>query len=178
MNKLVMMTAATLFSSIAISAAGQVKTVEGKTETTTVSVEAIDSARRQVTVKKPDGNYESFYVPQDIKKFDTLKVGDKITARYYENIILNVAAPGAAPRNDESVAVTPTATGTAGTAAHQRTVTVTITAIDMNTPSVTFTGPNRWKYSTKVKDKAALSKVKVGDNVDITWTEALVLSID
>jgi hypothetical protein len=29
-----------------------------------------------------------------------------------------------------------------------------------------------------VQDKDALSKVKVGDKVDITWTEALLVSMD
>jgi hypothetical protein len=29
-----------------------------------------------------------------------------------------------------------------------------------------------------VADLAALAKVKVGDRVDITWTEALILSLD
>ena len=53
-----------------------------------------------------------------------------------------------------------------------------ITAIDMKVPSITFTGPNNWKYSSKVEDKAALSKVKVGDKVDIVWTEAVMISLD
>ena len=68
--------------------------------------------------------------------------------------------------------------GAAGTAAHQRTITATITAIDNSLPSITFSGPNGWKYSTRVEDKAALAKVKVGDKVDITWTEAMILSLD
>jgi hypothetical protein len=154
------------------------KTVPGKTETLTVAVEAIDSGRRQVTVKKPDGNYDVLYVPASVTKFDTLKVGDKVTARYYENMVLRVAPPGSAPRDEASAGVTRSDTGAAGTAAHQRTITATIAAIDMKVPSVTFTGPNNWKYSTKVQDKDALSKVKVGDKVDITWTEAVVLSLD
>src|SRR5262249_10553230 len=137
-----------------------------------------DSSRRQITVKKPDGTYDMLYVPAAIKKFDTLKVGDKITANYYENMVLRVAPPGSAPKDIDSTALTQAATGTAGTVAHQRTITATIAAIDMQVPSVTFTGPNNWKYSTKVKDKDALSKVKVGDKVDITWTEALVLSLE
>jgi hypothetical protein len=29
-----------------------------------------------------------------------------------------------------------------------------------------------------VEDKAALDKVKVGDKVDITWTEAVLLSVE
>jgi len=45
-------------------------------------------------------------------------------------------------------------------------------------PSITFTGPNGWKYSSRVEDKKALAKVKVGDRLDITWTEALILSVE
>ena len=65
-----------------------------------------------------------------------------------------------------------------GTKAKQRTITATITAIDMNMPSVTFTGPNGWKYTSKVQDKEALAKVKVGDKVDIVWTEAVLVSVE
>ena len=65
-----------------------------------------------------------------------------------------------------------------GTKAKQRTITATITAIDPNVPSITFTGPNGWKYTSKVQDTAALAKVKVGDKVDIVWTEAMLVSID
>ena len=65
-----------------------------------------------------------------------------------------------------------------GTAATQRTITATITAIDPKMPSITFSGPNNWKYTSKVQDTAALAKVKVGDKVDIVWTEAVLVSLD
>ena len=65
-----------------------------------------------------------------------------------------------------------------GTKAKQRTITATITAIDPNLPTVTFTGPNGWKYTSKVQDKEALAKVKVGDKVDIVWTEAVLVSLE
>jgi hypothetical protein len=64
------------------------------------------------------------------------------------------------------------------TGASQRTITATITAIDSKIPSITFSGPNNWKYSSKVQDTKMLSQVKVGDKVDITWTEALLVSFD
>jgi len=47
----------------------------------------------------------------------------------------------------------------------------------MQVPSITFSGPNNWKYSSKVVDKKALASVKVGDKVDITWTEAVLISV-
>jgi hypothetical protein len=65
-----------------------------------------------------------------------------------------------------------------GTIAKQRSITATIAAIDMNAPSITFTGPNGWKYTSKVEDTAALAKVKVGDRVDIVWTEAMLVSLE
>ena len=62
--------------------------------------------------------------------------------------------------------------------AKQRTITATISGVDMNTPSITFTGPNGWKYTSKVQDTEALAKVKVGDKVDIVWTEAMLVSLE
>jgi hypothetical protein len=162
----------------AAALAAQTKSLTRETETVTATVEAITPSSRTVTVKKPDGTFEEFYVPEDVKRFDQLKVGDKITARYYENVVLRVQAPGEAAVDDSKTAVTPTVGALGATAAHQRTITATITAIDLKVPSITFTGPHDWKYSTRVEDKQALSKVKVGDKVQITWTEAAVVSIE
>jgi hypothetical protein len=156
----------------------QSKTVPGETKTLTVSVESIESSNREVTVKKPDGTYDVFYVPSGIKRFDALKVGDKVTARYYENVVITLKRAGEAAKNSSNAATTRSQEGTAGTSARQRTITATITAVDMNVPSITFTGPNNWVYSTRVQDKEALAKVKAGDRVDITWTEAMILSLD
>jgi hypothetical protein len=64
------------------------------------------------------------------------------------------------------------------TAAMQRTITATITQIDPAVPSITFSGPNGWTYSSRVEDPKALAKVKVGDKVDITWTYALLMSFE
>src|SRR3982751_597623 len=101
-----------------------------------------------------------------------------VKARYYENVVLTVKRPGEAAVDTSKAAVTRAANKAAGTAAHQRVITATITQIDMKVPSITFTGPNNWKYSSKVEDKAALAKVKVGDKVDIVWTEAVMISLD
>ena len=163
----------------AAPAAAQVtKTIQGETKIVTTTVEAIDHTRRVVTAKKPDGTYEDFYVPPSFTRFDTLKVGDKVTAKYYENMVLQLKAPGTGDVDKEAGAVTRAQGTTGATSAHQRTITATITAIDQKVPSITFSGPHDWKYSTKVYDRAALAKVKVGDKVDITWTEALILSLE
>jgi hypothetical protein len=154
------------------------KTVTGEMTTVTATVEAIETSSREITLKKPDGTYSVVQVPREVKRFDTLKIGDTITARYYDNIVLRLKAPGEAATDTTSTATTRAAAGKAGTAAAQRTITATITAIDRAAPSITFTGPNNWTYSSRVEDTKALAKVKVGDRVDITWTAAMLLSFE
>jgi hypothetical protein len=159
--------------------AAQTKTVTGEQSTITATVEAIDHGNRTVSLKGPKGNYVTIDVPANVARFDSIKVGDKLTATYYENIVLNVLKPGEAPKDTAQAAVTRSdSTKPGATAAKQRTITAEITAIDMKVPSISFKGPNGWAYSSKVQDKDALSKVKVGDKVDITWTEALLVSMD
>ncbi len=180
MQKFMIAGTVAVLAATAANGAAQTKVVPGTMEVMSATVESVDPTARQVTVKKRDGTYEVFYVPPTVKRFDTLKVGDRINAKHYENIVLQVKAPGTKDVDSSmrDVATPAAGAGTGGTLSHQRTITATIAAIDPQTPSITFTGPNGFKYSSKVKDKSALAKVKVGDKVDITWTEALVVSLE
>src|SRR5437868_8411701 len=72
----------------------QAKTVASQVRTETGTIEAIDAANRAVTFKKPDGTYVTTVAGQDIKRFGELKVGDTVTAKYYENLIVRVKQPG------------------------------------------------------------------------------------
>ena len=157
----------------------QTKTVSSEMRTETGTVEAIDPSTRTVTLKKADGTYVSVVAGPDIARFAEVKVGDKVNAKYYENLIIRLKKPGE-PEVDNKVKAT---TGSdqampGGTKAKQRTITATIAAIDMAAPSITFTGPNGWQFTSKVQDTDALAKVKVGDKVDIVWTEAMLVSME
>jgi len=165
-------------SATAARAQQMTKTVNGEMVTVTATVEAIERSAREVTVKKTDGKYETFRVPEGMKRFDTLKIGDKITARYYETLVLRLKAPGEKDVDSASAAVVPTKDRPSGTAATQQTITATITEIDQKVPSITFKGPRGWTYSSRVEDRKALEKVKVGDKVDITWTAASIVGLE
>ena len=56
-------------------------------------------------------------------------------------------------------------------------MTATITGIDKSASSISFTGPNGWKYSRRVIDPTVLDKVKVGDQVDITWDTNVTVAV-
>ena len=173
------LTTIALLLALAPRALAQTKTLTGETATMTATVEAIDAATRTVTIKGPKGNYVSVVAPESMTRFSEIKVGDKITAKYYENLVLRVKQPGEKDVDTDTAAATKSAgPRPAATAATQRTITATITEIDSKVPSITFSGPNGWKYSSRVEDKKALAKVKVGDKVDITWTEALLIGFE
>jgi hypothetical protein len=172
-------TAAIALVAMAGTAIAQSKTVSSEMRTETATVEAIETASRTITLKKPDGTYVSVVAGPEVKRFAEVKVGQQVTARYYENVIVRVKAPGESDVVSGARGTTPSEQVLpGGTKAKQLNITATITAIDMNTPSITFTGPNGWKHVSKVQDKEALAKVKVGDKVDITWTEAMLVSVE
>ena len=136
---------------------GQTKTIPGEMVTTTVTVEAIEQSTRTVTIKTDKGLYETIEAkPAAIQRFNELKVGDKINARYYENVVIRMKKPGEAAVDvdyrgaDESPRPQPGVT-----AATQRTITVTVTAMDPKALSVTVKGPNGYNYSRRVADKKA-----------------------
>jgi hypothetical protein len=166
---------ASLFAAAGIAAA-QTKVIPGEMETVTATVEAIDQGTRTLSLKLADGTYESIVAPASVERFNAIKVGDTLTATYYDNIVLRVKRPGEKDVDTGGAAITKTpGTAPGATAAAQRTITATITAIDMKVPSITLVGPNNWKYSSRVQDINALKTVKVGDKLDITWTEALLV---
>jgi hypothetical protein len=151
---------------------------DNSTVTLSGTVATIDHEKRTVNIKKADGSFETVDVPPSAKRFDELKVGDKVTVTYNNNVSARLKPPGEAPVN--------TATGTStagqgerpgGTASVQRTMTATVDAIDKNASSITFTGPNGWKYSRHVVDPTVLDKVKVGDKVDITWNTDVTVAV-
>jgi len=180
MKKLVVgIIAASVLVMTARTAMAQAKTVRSEMRTETATVESIDATTRVVTLKKADGTSVAVVAGPDIARFAEIKVGDKVNARYYENVILRLKQPGE-PETMSQVTGTTGSEQTlpGGTKAKQTTITATISAIDTAVPSITFTGPSGLKYTSKVQDTEALAKVKVGDKVDIVWTEAMLVSLE
>jgi hypothetical protein len=163
---------------ISSTALAQSKTIPGDTVTKTATIEAINHGTRELTIKGPDGNFVTFTASADVKRFDALKVGDTITVKYYENVVVRMKKPGEKDVDTATAADTKSGgTKPGGTSAEQRTITATITQLDRNVPSITFKGPNNWTYSSRVQDKKAIENVKVGDKVDITWTQAVLIDV-
>lgn len=180
MKRLVVGTmAAVVLGASAHMAMAQSKTITSEMRTDTATVEAIEASTRTLTLKKADGSYLTTVAGPDVARFAEVKIGDTVNVRYYENVVIRLKRAG----ESDVVSSVKGTTGSeqvlpGGTRAKQVMITATITAIDTTVPSITFTGPRGWKYSSKVQDMEALAKVKVGDKVDIVWTEAMLVSVE
>jgi len=154
------------------------RTLPTQTVTLSGTVETIDHDKRVVNIKTPDGKFQTIDVPPSAKRFDELKVGDKVSITYNNTVSARLKPPGEPMVN--------TATGASiagqgeppgGTASMERTMTTAITGIDKSASSITFTGPNGWKHSRRVVDPTVLDKGKVGDQVDITWDTNVTVAV-
>ena len=66
----------------------------------------------------------------------------------------------------------------AGAVGQRVTFAATIEAIDLAKGTVTLKGPQGNSQTIKARNPANLKKVKVGDVVDITYTEAVAIKVD
>ena len=147
--------------------------------TETGIVEAIEAATRTVTLKKTDGTVVTTVAGPDIKRFAELKVGDKVTARYLREPRRPAeearrAGRRRAPRRPRPLPSRPCPAAESQAGDHHR-------HDHGHQPGSAVDHvhrADRLEYTSKVQDKAALANVKVGDKVDIVWTEALLVSVE
>ena len=109
--------------------AQEVKQLPTQTVTLSGTVETIDHAKRVMNIKTADGKFETIDVPAGAKRFDELKVGDKVSVTYNNNVSARVKPPGEAAVDTGSKASTAGQEARpGGTAVVQRTMTATISA--------------------------------------------------
>jgi hypothetical protein len=145
----------------------------------TATIQAIDTANRIVTLRDEKGVEDTYVVGPQVKRFNELKVGDKVKLTYYESLVMQVRKPGdPAPTAGDQMKGT-RSTGTPGaTISRQQTTSVEVLAIDQKLPSITVKTADGRTVTRKVENPKNLEGVKVGDKIDITYTQALLAEIE
>ena len=146
----------------------------------TAKIEAIDKTARLVTLEDKEGDSETIHCGPEVKRFDELKVGDTVTFRYYESIAYAIRKPGqpsGLPAKTGPSVTRGQGARPGGTIAQQETATVTVKAFDAKVPSITVLTEDGRTVSFKVEDKKNLEGVKAGDKVEVTYTEAVMISV-
>ena len=148
--------------------------------TLTGTVEAVDIPNRVVTIKGSKGKLVELKVEQQAKNLDQVKVGDKVVAKYYESIAYRLKKPGEAEGVKTEQATTGAKLGEppAAAMANQVTVTATVMEISPKKNYVTLKGPKGNTVDVKVMDPKNIEGLKAGDEVVITYTQALAIALD
>jgi hypothetical protein len=144
------------------------------------SVEAIDKAQRTVTLKGPKGNVKTVTAGPDVRNFDQIKVGDMVVVRYLESLTLTLKKDGKELRGKTEVTDAARAKAgekPAGIVGKQVEVTANVIAVDAASQTVMLKGPQR-TVDLRIPDPAQFKLVKVGDQIQATYTEALALSVE
>jgi len=177
-KKIAVITIAAAVQLLPSYANAQVKVISGERQTIKATVEAVDMTRRSVTIRTEAGAMRTVYASADVKRLAEVKPGDIITATYYDNIIIRKKA-ASEPEVDTFHQLDTPGEGAlpSATSGAQLTITATIETIDVATPSISLRGPRGWTYASRVQDRKALDQVAVGDRVDVTWTEATLVSV-
>jgi hypothetical protein len=152
----------------------------GGTVKVTATVEDIDVEKRVVKLKDENGEVTELVVPKKVRNLAQVKKGDHVVATYYEAIAYDVfkagtemPPPAMAMASERAKKGEKPGAGVAEAA----TFTATIEAIDKPNSKVTLKGPQGNKETFKVRDPKKLDVVSVGDQVQITFTRALAISV-
>lgn len=149
----------------------------------TATVKAVDYDNRLITLQGADGKAMTVEASPEVKRLKEIKAGDVVVINYTQAIAVELkkagAASGVSVKEDVKRAKASEKPGISG----QREVkaTVTIDAVDLKNHIVTFTGPQGNVNIVAIQRpqmREFLKTLKAGDKVDVTFTEAVAVSVE
>jgi len=146
----------------------------------TATITAIDKATRDVTLKGPQGNEVTVTAGPEVKKFDSLKVGDQVDVQYVEALTLELKKGGGmvVARTEQKGAVgAKPGEAPGGAVGRQVTIVADVVAVDAAKQVITLKGPQR-TVDLKVPDPEQFKRIAKGDQVEATFTQAFALAVE
>ena len=161
------------------TAPGSVK--QENVATMSAIVEHVDVKERLVTLRTADGKKTTIRVGDEVKNLAQVKMGDEVMVGYLESMAIQVKKPtdgelGAVA--GEEVATAKPGEKPAGVAARTVMITAKIIGIDRKAQQVTLEGKEGNQVTIDVRNPEHFDAIAVGDLVEITYTEALAISVE
>jgi hypothetical protein len=146
------------------------------------TVEAIDAATREITLKGVNGS-TSFIAGPEVQNFDNIHVGDTVNVAYYEALVAELMKKGTGVTEPTAVATAsraPVGGTPSASASHSVKGTVKIESYDAATDTVVFVNSGGDRHTVAVQDpnmKALGRTLKPGDEVELTYVEAVAVEV-
>ena len=145
----------------------------------TATVTGVDQAKRTVMLKLPNGKTHTFKAAKGTD-LSMLKKGDKITATLTDMLAVRIEKAGGKPKATETTTVMLMPRGVGAgrmVTANTFRITAKVQYMDQTNRTVTIIWPNGESRAIKVTPGVNLKAFKPGDDVVITYTEALALKL-
>jgi hypothetical protein len=148
------------------------------------TVLAVNRESRSLTLKNAAGKTLSFVAAPEVKNFDQIHAGDAVNVHYKESVAVTLLKPDATTKPASATLAAGTAEPgqkPAVAVAGQVTATVKIESVDLKNNIVVFTGPQGEMEAVHVvrpEGKKFIQGIKQGDQVEITYTVAMAMSVD
>jgi hypothetical protein len=147
--------------------------------TTNAVVSAVDKATRSVTLSMPDGQTTTFKAGDEVRNFDQIAAGDKVTAQIWEElaVYLQKGNPTTQAELTLAAARVPKGAKPGGLVVASTEQTATVVALDRDSRQATLQfADGKWR-SFQVGENVDLANVKVGDKVSIRHTEGAAILV-
>ncbi len=147
----------------------------------TAAVTDIDLKKRLVTLKNAAGEEETVLVGPEARNLDQVRRGDQVIVTYYESVVFQLHKPGEAqPGVSMASGVERAQPGEkpGGVGAESITITATVMAVDKEKPSITLKRSDGEVVTLPVRNASRLDPVKVGDLLEVTYRQAVAISVE
>jgi hypothetical protein len=162
-----------------------VTSVPGRASATAAEISAqvvaIEKKTRTISLKGPKGKVVDIVAGDDVKNFDQIKVGDFLMVRYVQSLALELQK---AKSGMSGISATDTVVKAepgqrpAVAGAREVSAIAKVSAIDQKAKTISLTGPRGNVVTLDVQNPDQFKVVKMGDEVLVTYTEAVAVSIE
>ena len=152
----------------------------------TATVTAVDMERHLVTIQGPEGNSAVIQVTDQVKNLPQVKIGDRVDIQYYRSAIAELVKVDENTSLDTAVsgvkATRPEGDKPGGAIGLQVRRRAEVMFVDPFQKFITFLSPERGLRKISLEHSPDLqhylTELKKGDIVEVTYTEALAISLE
>jgi hypothetical protein len=144
-------------------------------------VVSVDRKTRTLSLKAPNGKVADVVVGEEVKNFDQIKAGDMVVVRLMQSLMLELqkvksGTTGITATEGAVKAQPGQRPGVA--AAREISAIAKVTKVDPKAKTIDLKGPRGNTVTLDVQNPDHFKVVKVGDEVLVTYTEAVAVSVE
>ena len=152
----------------------------------TATVTAIDMENRLVTITGPEGNSVVIQVTDQVKNLPQARVGDHVDIKYYSSAYVDIVKTKGdvelAAEAGAAKITAPAGQKPAGAIGVEVTRRAEVVFVDPYQKFISFRSPDRGLRKISLKESPDLQhylqELKKGDIVEVTYTEAMAISLE